>query len=141
MQPNIPARCVIRNFIEYNRRPFNARDIVKDTGIKHKTVRNILPQLVQQGHIKVILREKQGNIYVKALPDEDGISGKQYDWKPSRAKLRAVFDSIPEYPTAKLISEATGYSRETTFRLLRILRIEGCVRRTSRGYEQIHNIV
>ncbi|MCD4829529.1 MAG: hypothetical protein K8R90_08910 [Candidatus Cloacimonetes bacterium] len=137
MQRNIPAKRVIRNFVEYNRRPFNARDIVKDTGIKHKTVRNILPQLVQEGHIKVILREKQGNIYIKPPPDEDDSRGKRYDWKPKLAKLKLFYHLVGEYLHLDDIKKHTGYSQETVYRYLRILVADGCVAKFGNFFKQI----
>ncbi|MCD4828203.1 MAG: hypothetical protein K8R90_02070 [Candidatus Cloacimonetes bacterium] len=137
MQRNIPAKRVIRNFIEYNRRPFNARDIVRDTGIKHKTVRNILPQLVQEGHIKVILREKRGNIYIKPPPDEEAPTVKQHDWKPKIEKLRLIYDLIQDYPCSDEIQAQSGFSRETIYRYLRILVADDCIGSQGCCYKQI----
>ncbi len=55
MRPNIPAKRIIDRFIEYHRRPFRVADVANDTGLHPKTVRNLMPQFVEEERNKASL--------------------------------------------------------------------------------------
>lgn len=128
MLRNVTARRAIDRFIEYNRRPFKAADVANDTGIHPKTVRNLLPQFVREGLIRVMLREQDGNIYGKVPKlKRTTRSGQQYDWVPREKKLRHFYELAGEHRLLADIKKNTPYSVETTYRYLRILVADGCL--------------
>ena len=125
MRPNIPAKRVIDRFVEYHKRPFTLKDVANDTGLHAKTVRNLLPQLVREGRIRVMLREPSGIIYGKnSIYQSTGI---QYDWRPDMDKLKMLYDNVKGFDNAKQLARVLGWSHETTARYLKILIVEGCV--------------
>lgn len=122
MRRNVTAKRAIDRFIEYQRRPFNVKDVANDTGIHPKTVRNLLPQLVREGRIKFLLKEKDGNIYVKRTMNRS--TGIQYDWRPKPHILRQIYQLVEEHHHSELVVKHSTMSRETMYRYLRVLRAE-----------------
>jgi len=55
----------INNFLEIQQKPFTYKDVISSTGVNAQTVRNNLLQLVEDGKIKRIRKEKGVNIYAK----------------------------------------------------------------------------
>ena len=140
MHRRIPAKRVIDRFIEYHRRPFRVVDVANDTGIHPKTVRNLMPKFVAEERVKVLLKEKDGTIYIKTQPTHqtDNYSGKQYDWKPKIEKLKAVYEAINGCVYAADLARKLRWSKESAARYFRILRIEGCIQwsKADRCYKQ-----
>ncbi len=93
MRPNIPARRVIDRFVEYHKRPFTVKDVANDTGLHPKTVRNLLPQLVQAGRIRVLMREQAGNIYGKPVAIGKQRSAIRLYWTVLMKKQLGLFPS------------------------------------------------
>ncbi len=127
MRPNIPAKRVIDRFVEYHKRPFTVKDVANDTGLHTKTVRNLLPQLVREGRIKLLLKEKDGNIYSRIVSLNDRASRPQFDWRPKLRILRQVYRLVERHGYSEKVARRSHLSRETVFRYLRILRAEGCI--------------
>ena len=61
----IPNKKKISNFIEIQYKPFTYLDVVNETGVNVQTVRNNLRNLVLNGSIKCIRRDKGINIYAR----------------------------------------------------------------------------
>jgi|GEM_PF-2126247 len=137
MRPNIPAKCVIDRFVEYHRRPFTVKDVANDTGLHTKTVRNLLPQLVREGRIRVMLREPSGTIYGKVPVTQNMPTGKRSDWTPRMDKLQHFYDLVAKHPHIDDIRKHTPYSQETVYRYLRILVIDGCLKKLHEIYKQV----
>lgn len=136
MRSKIPAGRIIHRFIEYHRGPFTVSDIVRDTGLFRKTVQNLIPDFVRDGRLKLLSRERQGNIYVKALPADKDVT-EQYDWRPDRAKLRWIYDLVGMHIRLQDIQKNSGFSNETIYRYLRILVADGCVEKFGSYYRQV----
>ncbi len=136
MRPNIPAKRVIDRFVEYHKRPFTVKDVANDTGIHPKTVRNLLPQFVREGRIRVMLREPGGNIFGKVPVAQNTPTGKRSDWTPRMDKLQHFYDLVAKHPHIDDIRKHTPYSQETVYRYLRILVIDGCISKYCGIYTQ-----
>ncbi len=137
MHPNIPARRIIDRFVEYHKRPFTVKDVANDTGLHPKTVRNLLPQLVQAGRIRVLMREQSGNIYGKPVAIGKQRSGKQYDWLPRKSKLKEVYDLVGKHTHIDEILRHANMCQETIYRYIRVLVMDGCIEKWGNLYKPL----
>ena len=129
MPRKMTAKRAVDRFIEYNKRPFKVADVANDTGLHPKTVRNLMPQLVREGRIKLLLKEKDGNIYIRCAASCEIASCIQYDWRPKLHILRQIYKLVEKHHHSELVVKQSTVSRETVYRYLRVLRAEGCVTR------------
>ena len=127
MPRKMTAIRAIDRFIEYNKRPFKVADVANDTGFHPNTVRNLMPQFVEEGRVKILLKEKDGNIYVRCTASRDIASCIQYDWRPKLHILRQIYQLVEQYRHSEMVVKHSTMSRETTYRYLKILRAERCV--------------
>ena len=127
MPRKMTAKRAIDRFVEYNKRPFKVADVANDTGLHPKTVRNLMPQFVEEGRVRVLLKGKDGNIYIRCAASCEIASCIQYDWRPKLHILRHIYQLVEQHRHSEKVVEHSTVSRETVYRYLRVLRAEGYV--------------
>ena len=138
MQHSLSNNRIIRNFVAFNRRPFNLSDVVGDTGIKREAVLKELSKLISEKLVTVLQNDDQETIYIKSSTEEiSRTKQQQYDWTPKLEKLKKIYDLIETYPSVEYISIQSGYSKETVHRYLRVLVGDGCIEKYSCLYMQV----
>ena len=67
-QGNIPAiknsYNKIKNYIYYLSRPFTVKMVIDELGISHDAVRKYFPEMIKEGYIKFIGRDKMTKVYI-----------------------------------------------------------------------------
>jgi predicted transcriptional regulator len=60
----IEMLTVLRDYISYSPRPFSSQHIVAELGICYETVKKYLQELIADGDIKLIGKDKGINVYI-----------------------------------------------------------------------------
>jgi len=137
MQRSLSNNRIIRNFVAFNRRPFNLSDVVGDTGIKREAVLKELSKLISEKLVTVLQNDDRDTIYIKSSTEEISRTQQQYDWTPKLEKLKKIYDLIEKYPSIDYLQTHSGYSKETVHRYLRVLIGDGCIEKHSCLYMQV----
>ncbi|MDD3535387.1 MAG: hypothetical protein PHC50_04490 [Candidatus Cloacimonetes bacterium] len=73
MHPDQSNTQIVKNYVAMpDKAMFCAKDVAIDTGVKLKTVRNVLPGLQKKGKIKALRQRISGRVYYY-IPDEEAL--------------------------------------------------------------------
>ena len=99
------GKSMVREYISYTHRPFTSSHIVAETGICYETVKKYMQELLSEGYIKKIGKDKGKNVYVynrrketnqqyKVNQKHHTLESVQEAYRRQLKKMREEFDDL-----------------------------------------------
>jgi len=113
-----PYSKVVKNYIEYSRKPFTSRNVVEETSIDSIKVKRVLAILLKKGTIKVISRQGKYKIYIKNSEYKEEAITNEFGY--NFRMMQKMFNIIrnKKISSSRKLAQDTEYHRRAVDRYL-----------------------